>query len=38
MAKTRREHDSFGDIDVATARLWGAQTQRSLEPSACPAS
>lgn len=27
---TRREYDSFGPIDVPTARLWGAQTQRSL--------
>jgi fumarate hydratase class II len=29
--KTRTEHDSFGDIEVAQQRLWGAQTQRSLE-------
>ncbi|MFA6921073.1 MAG: class II fumarate hydratase [Gallionella sp.] len=28
---TRAEHDSFGSIDVASDRLWGAQTQRSLE-------
>jgi fumarate hydratase, class II len=28
---TRRETDSFGAIDVAAERLWGAQTQRSLE-------
>ena len=27
---TRIEHDSFGDIEVAADRLWGAQTQRSL--------
>jgi fumarate hydratase, class II len=27
---TRREHDSMGDIAVPDARLWGAQTQRSL--------
>ncbi|MDD5057679.1 MAG: class II fumarate hydratase [Sideroxydans sp.] len=27
---TRTEHDSFGDIEVPAARLWGAQTQRSL--------
>jgi fumarate hydratase class II len=27
---TRLEHDSFGSIEVATERLWGAQTQRSL--------
>ncbi|MBV9553624.1 MAG: class II fumarate hydratase [Alphaproteobacteria bacterium] len=31
MANTRREHDSLGEIDVPTDRLWGAQTQRSLE-------
>ena len=28
---TRIERDSFGDINVPAARLWGAQTQRSLE-------
>jgi fumarate hydratase class II len=28
---TRRETDSFGPIDVPAERLWGAQTQRSLE-------
>ena len=28
---TRIEKDSFGPIAVATDRLWGAQTQRSLE-------
>lgn len=28
---TREEHDSFGPIRVAMDRLWGAQTQRSLE-------
>ena len=28
---TRMEKDSFGPIAVPTARLWGAQTQRSLE-------
>ncbi len=27
---TRMEHDSFGNIEVADERLWGAQTQRSL--------
>ncbi len=27
----RTEHDSFGDIDVPVDRLWGAQTQRSLQ-------
>ena len=30
-ATTRTEHDSFGDIEVAADRLWGAQTQRSLQ-------
>ena len=28
---TRIERDSFGPIEVAADRLWGAQTQRSLE-------
>jgi len=28
---TRQEKDSFGNIEVAAERLWGAQTQRSLE-------
>lgn len=28
--KTRTETDSFGAIEVAAERLWGAQTQRSL--------
>lgn len=28
---TRLERDSFGDIDVPAAALWGAQTQRSLQ-------
>ena len=28
---SRQEKDSFGNIDVAAERLWGAQTQRSLE-------
>lgn len=28
---TRTERDSFGPIEVPVARLWGAQTQRSLE-------
>ncbi len=28
---TRIEHDSFGPIRVPAERLWGAQTQRSLE-------
>ncbi|HMN77589.1 MAG TPA: class II fumarate hydratase [Burkholderiaceae bacterium] len=30
MAKTRTEHDTFGDIEVPADRLWGAQTERSL--------
>lgn len=30
MNKYRTEKDSFGDIQVATPALWGAQTQRSL--------
>src|ERR1700761_1603151 len=29
--KTRREHDSLGPVDVPAERLWGAQTQRSVE-------
>jgi fumarate hydratase, class II len=29
--KTRREHDSLGPVEVPEDRLWGAQTQRSLE-------
>src|SRR5690606_38609415 len=28
---TRSERDTFGPIDVPAARLWGAQTQRSLQ-------
>src|SRR5215216_3319108 len=28
---TRTEHDTFGPIEVPAERLWGAQTQRSLE-------
>ena len=31
MARTRREHDSLGVVEVPDDRLWGAQTQRSLE-------
>ncbi|MDP1613512.1 MAG: class II fumarate hydratase [Sulfuritalea sp.] len=31
MSATRTEHDSFGDIEVLADRLWGAQTQRSLQ-------
>jgi fumarate hydratase class II len=31
MTQSRIEHDTFGPIEVAADRLWGAQTQRSLE-------
>jgi len=31
MANSRIERDSFGPIEVPAPRLWGAQTQRSLE-------
>jgi fumarate hydratase class II len=31
MAGTRIEHDALGDVAVSADRLWGAQTQRSLE-------
>src|SRR6266540_1288463 len=31
MADYRIEHDSFGEVRVPADRLWGAQTQRSLE-------
>jgi fumarate hydratase, class II len=30
-AATRTESDSFGNIDVASDKYWGAQTQRSLQ-------
>jgi fumarate hydratase, class II len=30
MTQTRTEMDSFGPIEVAEDRLWGAQTERSL--------
>lgn len=30
MSKTRTETDSFGPLEVAADRYWGAQTQRSL--------
>jgi fumarate hydratase class II len=30
-AETRVEKDSIGDVSVAASKLWGAQTQRSLE-------
>lgn len=29
--RTRTEHDTMGTIDVPADRLWGAQTQRSLQ-------
>jgi fumarate hydratase class II len=31
LGRTRTEKDSFGPIDVPAERLWGAQTQRSLQ-------
>ncbi len=31
MGETRKEHDSLGTVKVPVERLWGAQTQRSLE-------
>jgi fumarate hydratase, class II len=31
MSSTRLEHDSLGPVPVPTDKLWGAQTQRSLE-------
>jgi fumarate hydratase class II len=31
MTDVRRETDSLGEVDVAADKLWGAQTQRSLE-------
>jgi fumarate hydratase class II len=31
MSATRMEQDTFGPIEVPADRLWGAQTQRSLE-------
>jgi fumarate hydratase class II len=31
MTHTRTETDSLGDVEVQADRLWGAQTQRSLE-------
>ncbi len=27
----RLEHDSLGEVEVPEEKLWGAQTQRSLE-------
>src|ERR1700737_3972454 len=31
MANTRKESDSLGVVEVPADKLWGAQTQRSLE-------
>ena len=31
MADSRKESDSLGVVEVPADRLWGAQTQRSLE-------
>jgi fumarate hydratase class II len=31
MTATHVEHDSFGPVNVPADKLWGAQTQRSLE-------
>src|SRR5467141_117351 len=31
MTNIRKETDSLGEVDVAADKLWGAQTQRSLE-------
>jgi fumarate hydratase class II len=31
MTDIRKEYDSLGEVDVPADRLWGAQTQRSLE-------
>jgi fumarate hydratase class II len=31
MAEMRKEYDSLGEVNVPADRLWGAQTQRSLE-------
>ena len=31
MAEFRTEHDSMGEVSVPAERLWGAQTQRSLQ-------
>jgi fumarate hydratase class II len=31
MPAVRTEFDSLGEVDVPADRLWGAQTQRSLE-------
>jgi fumarate hydratase class II len=31
MANTRTESDAFGEVQVASDKYWGAQTERSLE-------
>ena len=31
MNEIRKETDSLGEVDVPADKLWGAQTQRSLE-------
>src|SRR5271165_782447 len=31
MTEVRKETDSLGEVDVPADKLWGAQTQRSLE-------
>ena len=31
MTDIRKETDSMGEVDVPADKLWGAQTQRSLE-------
>jgi len=31
MGETRKERDSLGEVEVPAEKLWGAQTQRSLE-------
>lgn len=31
MVNTRKETDSLGVVEVPADKLWGAQTQRSLE-------
>src|SRR3954452_4601114 len=30
-SKTRSESDAFGSLDIPADKLWGAQTQRSLQ-------
>ena len=31
MSKVRIENDSLGEVEVPADKLWGAQTQRSIE-------